>query len=360
VRDRSRVEFGCRIFLRATEPFTAIVERARLCEKLSFDSVLVDDHLLYGTGSAAAPEPFTTLAAIGLQTRRIMVGVAVTDLVRRHPAIVAQTVATLTRFLPDRTFLGLGTGDPMNQNPFGLSSQHSFSVLKEGLRVLKMLWASSIEKPANYKGRFFSLKRAYLQPGSKAQASPIYLAAFGKKMLRLTGEQADGWIPHCHTPSTYKTDLEAVRKAANRVGRKFDAFRPAYYTLASTSSNSEVADRNVLGPSKYFLALIPEGLKKVDPSVNHPGPIWEKASHPKIQRKIIHRIASTIPDKPALDIAIHGTPSDCIEQIERYRNAGCQEFMLTFTPEGGLWSTKNLVPMIRLFSAKVMSYFRDT
>jgi len=224
---------------------------------------------------------------------------------------------------------------------------------------LKMLWASSIEKPANYKGRFFSLKRAYLQPGSKAQASPIYLAAFGKKMLRLTGEQADGWIPHCHTPSTFKTDLEAVRKAANRVGRKFDAFRPAYYTLASTSSNSEVADRNVLGPSKYFLALIPEGLKKVDPSVNHPGPIWEKASHPKIQRKIIHRIASTIPDKPALDIAIHGTPSDCIEQIERYRNAGCQEFMLTFTPEGGLWSTKNLVPMIRLFSAKVMSYFRD-
>jgi len=206
VRDRSRVEFGCRIFLRATEPFTAIVERARLCEKLSFDSVLVDDHLLYGTGSAAAPEPFTTLAAIGLQTRRIMVGVAVTDLVRRHPAIVAQTVATLTRFLPDRTFLGLGTGDPMNQNPFGLSSQHSFSVLKEGLRVLKMLWASSIEKPANYKGRFFSLKRAYLQPGSKAQASPIYLAAFGKKMLRLTGEQADGWIPHCHTPSTFKTE----------------------------------------------------------------------------------------------------------------------------------------------------------
>ena len=68
----------------------------------------------------------------------------------------------------------------------------------------------------------------------------------------------------------------------------------------------------------------------------------------------------TIPDKPALDIAIHGTPSDCIEQVDRFRKEGCQEFMLTFTPEGGLWSTKNLVPMVRLFSAKVMSYFRDT
>lgn len=359
VKNRGRVRFGCRIFLRASEPFTAIIERAGLCEKFGFDSVLIDDHLLYGTNSAAAPEPFTTLAAIGLRTSRIRVGVAVTDLIRRHPAIVAQTMATLSSLLPDRTFLGLGTGDPMNRSPFGLSSRHSFSILEEGLRVLKMLWDSSIEKPANYNGRFFSLKRAYLQSGSRAKAPPIYLAAFGKKMLRLAGEQADGWIPHCHTPLTYRTDLDAIRKAARSVGRKLEPFHPTYYTLASTSERAEVADQNVLGPSKYFLALIPEGLKKVDPSVKHPGPIWESASHPKTQREILHRIASTIPDKPALDIAIHGTPSHCIEQIDRYRKSGCKEFMLTFVPKGGLWSTKNLGSMMRFFSARVMNYFRQ-
>ncbi|HLE65033.1 MAG TPA: LLM class flavin-dependent oxidoreductase, partial [Candidatus Bathyarchaeia archaeon] len=157
MKNEGQVRFGCRIFLGSQESFGKIVERARFCEKYGFDSVLIDDHLLYGTDSAAAPEAFTTLAAVGLQTEKIRVGVAVTDLVRRHPAIVAQTTATLASMLPGRVFLGLGAGDPVNQTPFGLSSEKRFSKLKEGLKLMNLLWTSSIEKPATYKGRFFSL-----------------------------------------------------------------------------------------------------------------------------------------------------------------------------------------------------------
>jgi len=360
VKDEGRVRFGCRIFLGAHESFGKVVERARFCEKYGFDSVLIDDHLLYGTESAAAPETFTTLTAVGLQTEKIRVGVAVTDLVRRHPAIVAQTLATLSSMLPGRVFLGLGTGDPMNQTPFGLSSEKRFSKLKEGLKLMNMLWMSSIERPATYKGRFFSLRHAYLQMGQASRKRPpIYLAAFGKKMLRLTGEAADGWIPHCHTPKTYKTDLEAIRASASRAGRRLDSFVPAYYTLASTSSSREEANRNVLGPAKYFLALIPEGLRKVAPSADHPGRVWEKLPHPKDQRETIRKIAITIPEKTALATVIHGTPSDCIDQIAQFMRAGCKEMMLTFVPEGGLWSIKGLLPMIRFFSEKVISYFRS-
>jgi len=78
---KNQPRFGCRIFLSAHEPFQRIVERAQFCEKHGFDSVLIDDHLLYGTRDAAAPEPFTTLAAIAAGTRKIRVGIAVTDLV---------------------------------------------------------------------------------------------------------------------------------------------------------------------------------------------------------------------------------------------------------------------------------------
>src|SRR2546425_7443247 len=120
---KSHVKFGCRIFLAANEPFQQIIKRAQFCEKYGFDSVLIDDHLLYGTEAAAAPEPFTTFGAIAAGTRKIRVGIAVTDLVRRHPAIVAQTLATLSNQFPKRLFLGLGTGDPMNQSPFGLSTE---------------------------------------------------------------------------------------------------------------------------------------------------------------------------------------------------------------------------------------------
>jgi len=348
--------FGCRIFLAANEPFHRIVERTRFCEKHGFDSVLIDDHLLYGTEAAAAPEPFTTLAAIAAGTRRIRVGIAVTDLVRRHPAIIAQTLATLSTQFPRRLFLGLGTGDPMNQSPFGLPTQQRYSRLREGIEVIRQLWNSSIDKPQSFKGRFFTLNNAYLQAGQEKQpVPPIYLAAFGPRMLRLAGEAADGWIPHCHTPTTYKTDLDTIRASVRQAKRDLDTFSPAYYTLSSISTSRAEADRNVLGPARYFLALIPEALKKIDPGANHPGRIWEKIPYPKEQRETIRKIAAEIPESDAYNTVIHGTAEDCIEQIEDYRKVGCKEFMLTFVPKGGLWASANLLSQIRLFSNKVLS-----
>jgi len=353
---KGRVRFGCRIFLAANEPFTSIVKRAQFCEKHGFDSVLIDDHLLYGTGAAAAPEPFTTLAAISAGTRRIRVGIAVTDLVRRHPAIIAQTLATTSNQFPKRLFLGLGTGDPMNQSPFGLPTEQRYSRLSEGLRIIRQLWSSNIDNPQSFNGRFFTLNNAYLQAGQEKQpVPPIYLAAFGPRMLKLAGEAADGWIPHCHTPATYKMDLDTIIGSAHNAGRDFGAYRSAYYTLSSISKNRAEADRNVLGPARYFLALIPEALKKIDPSASHPGRIWEKIPYPKEQRETIRKIAAEIPERDAYYTVIHGTADDCIEQIEDYRKAGCKEFMLTFTPKGGLWSTTNLLEQIRLFSSKVLS-----
>ncbi len=352
---KNQTRFGCRIFLAANEPFQNIVKRAQFCEKHGFDSVFIDDHLLYGTGDAAAPEPFTTLSAIATGTQRIRVGISVTDLVRRHPAIIAQTLATLSNQFPKRLFLGLGAGDLMNQTPFGFSAEHRVGMLSEGLQVIRRLWSSSIDKPQNMKGRFFTLNNAYMQAGQEKQSvPPIYLAGFGPRMLRLAGEMAEGWIPHCHTPTTYKMDLDTIIGSAHNAGRDFGTFRSAYYTLSSISTSRTEADRNVLGPARYFLALIPEALKKIDPSANHPGRIWEKLSNPREQRETIRKIAAEIPESDAYNTVIHGTAHDCIEQIEQYTKAGCKEFMLTFTPKGGLWSTTNMLEQIRLFSNKVL------
>jgi alkanesulfonate monooxygenase SsuD/methylene tetrahydromethanopterin reductase-like flavin-dependent oxidoreductase (luciferase family) len=113
----------------------------------------------------------------------------------------------------------------------------------------------------------------------------------------------------------------------------------------------------VLGPARYFLALIPEALKKIDPSANHPGRIWEKISYPKEQRETIRKIAAVIPESDAFSTVLHGTGEDCIRQIEDYRKAGCREFMLTLVPGGGLWSTENLSTQMRIFSQQVMNTF---
>src|SRR5437016_13800955 len=148
-------------------------------------------------------------------------------MVRRHPVIIAQTLATLSNQFPKRLFLGLGAGDPMNQTPFGLSPEHRVGRLEEGLKIIGQHWSSNIDKPQSFNGRFFTLNNAYLQAGQEKQPVPsIYLAAFGPRMLRLTGEAADGWIPHCHTPTTYKMDLDIIRASAIQAKRGFDTFSP--------------------------------------------------------------------------------------------------------------------------------------
>src|SRR5437879_1770709 len=333
-----------------------MVRGAQFCQKLGLHDVLRDQHPLDGAGALAGPQPGATLAAVSRGTRRVRVGIAVTDMVPRQPAIIAQTLATLSNQFPKPLFLGLGAGDLMNQTPFGLSPQPRVGRLEEGLKIIRQLWNSSIDKPQSFKGRFFTLNNAYLQAGQEKQpVPPIYLAAFGPRMLRLAGEAADGWIPHCHTPTTYKMDLDTIIGSAHNAGRDFGAFRSAYYTLSSISKNRAEADRNVLGPARYFLALIPAALEKIDPSANHPGRIWEKIQNPKDQREAIRKIAADISESDAYNTVLHGTPNDCMEQIEGYRKAGCKEFMLTFTPKGGLWSTTNLLEQIRLFSDKVMS-----
>lgn len=354
---RQSVRFGVRLFQASDESFPQVINRARLIEKAGYDSVFLDDHLLYGTSQAAAPEPFTTIATIAAQTRTIKIGVAVTDIVRRHPAIVAQTIATLSAMFPNRIYLGLGAGDPMNQAPFGIPTDHRYTKLEEGLKIIKMLWSSTIDNHVSFKGRFYSVDNAYLQvPG--AIRVPIYLAAFGDKMLQLAGAQTDGWIPHCHTTKTYKKDLAKILESVHEAQRQFRSFTPAYYTLASVSKKQAEADRQVLGPARYFLALIPEVLKKVNPSAHHPGRIWERLKNPKKQREAIHKIAKSIPEQTALDTVIHGASDDCIQQIERFQRAGCREFMLTFVPEGGLWSTTGILVQTRYFMEKVVSSFR--
>ncbi|HZY94008.1 MAG TPA: LLM class flavin-dependent oxidoreductase [Candidatus Bathyarchaeia archaeon] len=353
-----KARFGCRIFHNSTESISQLVRRAQFCEKQGFDSVFVDDHLLYGTREASAPDAFSVLALLASHTRKIRLGIAVTDLVRRHPAIVAQTIGTLNPNVRRRVFLGLGAGDPMNQAPFGFPTDHRFTRLKEGLKILKLLWESSFDNPKTFSGRFYNLKNAYLQTGNPVEPKPpIYLAALGPKMLRLTGEDGDGCVPHCHTPKTYGTDLSIIRDSARKKGRTLDGFHSAYYTLASVSSDSEDADRKVLGPAKYFLALNPEALDKIDPGAKHPGRVWEKSPDPRVQRETIRKIASRIPEKDAFDTVLHGSAEDSIRQIEAYQAAGCQEFMLTFVTEGGLWSSEKLLEQIRYFRKKVVSYF---
>src|SRR5690242_12754165 len=91
-------------------------------EELGFDSVTVSDHFQpWRHHGGQAPNAFVWLGALAAQTKRVRLGTSVaTPTFRYHPALVAQMAATIQSLAGGRFFLGIGTGESMNEVPLGI------------------------------------------------------------------------------------------------------------------------------------------------------------------------------------------------------------------------------------------------
>ena len=96
---------------------TELLRYGVLAEECGFDSVFVSDHLQpWRHDGGHAPFAMSWLGALGARTERIVMGTSVlTPTFRYHPAIVAQSFATLGCLFPDRVVLGMGTGESLNE-----------------------------------------------------------------------------------------------------------------------------------------------------------------------------------------------------------------------------------------------------
>jgi coenzyme F420-dependent glucose-6-phosphate dehydrogenase len=199
-----------------------LVEYAVLAEELGYDSVVVSDHFQpWRHDGGHAPFSFAWLAAVGERTSRIELGTSVVaPSYRYHPGIVAQAMATLGCLYPERVFLGVGTGEAMNETPLGVEwpdQKERFQRLKEASQLMKLLWT---EERVTYEGNYFHTDNAtvYDRPPGGV---PLYIAASGPAAARLAGRIADGFITTSgKAPELYAERLiPAVREGAEKEGR---------------------------------------------------------------------------------------------------------------------------------------------
>jgi coenzyme F420-dependent glucose-6-phosphate dehydrogenase len=199
-----------------------LVEYAVLAEELGYDSVVVSDHFQpWRHDGGHAPFSFAWLAAVGERTSRIELGTSVVaPSYRYHPGIVAQAMATLGCLYPERVFLGVGTGEAMNETPLGVEwpdQKERFQRLKEASQLIKLLWAA---ERVTYEGNYFHTDNAtvYDRPPGGV---PLYIAASGPAAARLAGRIADGFITTSgKAPELYAERLiPAVREGAEKEGR---------------------------------------------------------------------------------------------------------------------------------------------
>lgn len=339
------VKFGVTI---QPAPYDEMSKHVRLAEFLGFDSVWIPDHIVLESYESVCPETWSVLSAFATLTKRVTLGTAVTDPYRRHPAVLAQTVATLDQISGGRAILGLGAGEAMNVGPFGILRDRRLARMKETIEILRMLWAGEI---INYRGKVFDLSHAFIQvPSVQKPWPPIYLAANSPKTRRLVGRYGDGWLAEMMSPEKYVADRIEVEDSARNAGRRIEDIDITYVVTTAVSSDYEKARKNAFFYAKRKFLWWPKQLERYGYDITDEFD-WNFLTVERETGEKIDEHVSEVPDEPCEEVTIFGDPDDCIEKISKYLESGVTHFQFEIADqfEEGL----------RLMQNKILPYFKE-
>ena len=307
-----------------------LLDYARLAEQLGLDTIAISDHFQpWRHNGGHAPNALTWLGAIGEQTERALLGTSVlTPTMRYEPAIIAQAFATLACLNPGRVFLGVGTGEAMNETPPtgrdwpGVKERRMR--LAEAIKLIRTLWT---EERVDFEGEHFKTERAtiYDRPDEPV---PIYVAASGPLAAKLAGRAGDGFI--CTSgkkPELYKELLGKVEEGAADAGRDPSSIDRMIEIKVSYDGDLDFA-REACG-FWAALALTPEEKSGIEDPIE-----MERAADAAIDRAPTRFIVSDDPDEVVERIApyaelgfknlvFHGPGHD----QERFLRAFCSDVL---------------------------------
>jgi probable F420-dependent oxidoreductase len=206
------------VVLQTTPPSARVVDLATKAETYGFTHVWTfDSHILW-------QEPFPIHTQILANTRNVIVGPMVTNPATRDWTVTASVFATLNEMFGNRTVIGIGRGDSavrvINGKPTTLAT------LRECIEVVREL---ANGRAVEYKGSTIRF------PWASRSRVEVWVAGYGPKALKLTGEVGDGFILQLADPDIAAWTIGAVRKAAEEAGRDPDSLTmcvaaPAYVT----------------------------------------------------------------------------------------------------------------------------------
>lgn len=329
-------------------PVDRAVANALRNEADGFDAVWWPDHLMGWFPDSLWTEDLTPLArtqpnphvhvdplmmmgVAGAQMSTARVGVVVTDLIRRNPAVLAQTMLTIDHLTKGRAILGLGSGERLNIEPYGMSFEKPVGQLSEGIDILRLLWES--DGPVNFAGKFHTLENAVLGMAPYGEKPPpIWTAAHGPRMLELTGRKSDGWLPTKMSAVEYAESLDKIRRSAKDAGREPAAITPGLLAYVLVGPDEQTVERLkeqalvralcVLLPAEVFRKL------GVEPPLAAAGSGFHDFIPTAVSREEALRIVAAIPPKVVDYYAFCGTPDQIVDQIEEQYDAGLRHLIL--------------------------------
>jgi coenzyme F420-dependent glucose-6-phosphate dehydrogenase len=292
-----------------------LLDYSVLAEELGFDVIAVSDHFQpwrHTTGHAPAAMPW--LGAVGQATSQAILGTSVlTPTFRYQPAIVAQAFATLACLSPGRIFLGVGTGEAMNETPATAAewpgAKERRLRLAEAIELIRRLWT---EERVDFDGEYYRTERAtiYDRPDEPV---PIYIAASGPLAAKLAGRAGDGFI--CTSgkdPDLYRELTENVDAGAEAAGRDPDTIDRMIEIKVSYDEDLQAARDNCRWWAA--LSLTPEEKSGVDDPIE------------------LERLADAAADRAESRFIVSNDPDEIVSAIAPYLQLGFTR--LLFHPPG--------------------------
>jgi coenzyme F420-dependent glucose-6-phosphate dehydrogenase len=272
-------------------PPEALLDQAVAAERVGFDGITCSDHLQPWWEGGESGHAWIWLGAAGQATERVPLGPGVTPPgPRYHPVLIAQGWATLDRLFPGRPYLGIGSGESLNESPLGAEwppVAEQIERLEEAIELIRRLWAG---ETIDHDGKHFQTKRARLHT-LPHNPPPIYVSAFGPKAAQVAGRLGDGvWT--LGDPESAPEIVDAYRAAASEAGRE-----PGEIVLQGQFSWAP-DDQAALDSARVWKGSQPDEFYKED--WHDPGAMYEEGSRQVSDEELRQSvIISASPDEHA-------------------------------------------------------------
>jgi G6PDH family F420-dependent oxidoreductase len=172
-----------------------LVHNARRAEQVGFTFALVSDHYHpWIDRQGQSPFVWSVIGGIAQATDRLQLGTGVTcPTIRIHPAVIAQAAATAAAMMPGRFFLGVGTGENLNEHILGdrwAAADERLEMLEEAVDVMRLLWQGGSQ---THRGKHYVVEdaRIYTLPD---EPPPVAVAAAQPQAAELAGRIGDAFV----------------------------------------------------------------------------------------------------------------------------------------------------------------------
>jgi phthiodiolone/phenolphthiodiolone dimycocerosates ketoreductase len=358
-------------------PLSALRAFLGAARAMNLDSVMVIDHFQNVFPSSMWTPELTWLATrrptpheffdfqvlsgyLASRVGHMRLGVGVTEPIRRHPVLIAQAMMTLSHLTRRAPILGIGAGERMNLDPYGLDSSQPVARLDEALQIIRL--CLSARGPMTFRGSHFRLDNAPMDLQAAPGRTPeIWVAGHGPRMLALTGRYGDGWYPTTVvSPSEYADKLATVRAAAVDAGRDPASITPALHRFMVVAATEREA--RAMLETKVVRAL----------ALMAPTAVWEHAGAVHPFGADFDSLVDFIPgdyDRATMDEAVAAVPAavvaegpllwgsreQIVAELRAFGEAGLRHVILApvsglVSPRAalyGLWATGRIARALR-------------